>query len=167
VTDAASSTARIRATTPDDAGRIADIYVAMARHHAALDPAEYRVPAHAAVVTRFRTELEAADEVDLHLVAEVDGVVVGQLDAFMRPLPSAGSMRMPRRGALIGIAVDEDWRGRGIGTALMRAAEDWARDRGYDTLELDVADPNGDARRLYERLGYGLVAHTLVKPLNG
>ena len=39
-------------------------------------------------------------------------------------------------------------------------------DRGFDTLELDVADPNDDARRLYERLGYGLVAHTLVKPLN-
>jgi len=49
----------------------------------------------------------------------------------------------------------------------MDAAEAWARGRGYDTLELDVADPNGDARRLYERLGYGLVAHTLVKPLNG
>ena len=163
----ASSTARIRATTPEDAGRIADIYVAMARYHAALDPAEYRVPDHAAVVTRFRSELEAADDVDLHLVAEVEGIVVGQLDAFMRPLPSEGSMRMPRRGALIGIAVDEDWRGRGIGTALLHAAEDWARDRGFDTLELDVADPNRDARRLYERLGYGLVAHTLVKPLGG
>ena len=98
--DAASYPARIRATRPDDAGRIADIYVAMARHHAALDPAEYRVPEHAAVVTRFRSELEAADEGDLHLVAEVDGVVVGQLDAFMRPLSSAGSMRKPRRGAL-------------------------------------------------------------------
>ena len=163
----AAADVRIRATTPADASRIADIYVAMARHHSALDPAEYRVQEHAAVMTRFRAELEAADEADLHLVAEVDGVVVGQLDAFLRPLPSAGSMRMPRRGALIGIAVDEDWRGRGIGTALMHAAEDWARDRGLDMLELDVADANGDARRLYERLGYGLVAHTLVKPLHG
>ena len=163
----APSTPRIRATTPDDAGRIADIYVAMARHHAALDASEYRVPEHAAVVTRFRTELEAAEDIDLHLVAEVDGVVVGQLDAFMRPQPSQGSMRMPRRAALIGVAVDDGWRGRGIGTALMHAAEAWARDRGFDTLELDVADANGDARRLYERLGYGLVAHTLVKPLGG
>ena len=167
MTDAAPGPAHIRAATSDDVVRIADIYVAMARYHAALDPAEYRVPQHAAVVTRFRSELEVADEADLHLVAEVGGVVVGSLDAFMRPLPSEGSMRIPRRGALIGIAVDEGWRGRGVGTALMRAAEAWALDRGYDTLELDVADPNGDARRLYERLGYGLVAHTLVKPLNG
>jgi GNAT superfamily N-acetyltransferase len=167
VRDPAPVQPQVRAATPDDVERIADIYVAMARQHAALDPAEYRVPEHAAVMTRFRTELQAADEVDLHIVAEVDGTVVGSLDAFMRPLPSDGSMRIPRRGALIGIAVDEDWRGRGIGTTLMGAAEAWARERGYDTLELDVADPNGDARRLYERLGYGLVAHTLVKPLRG
>ena len=61
--------------------------------------------------------------------------------------------------------MDEEGRGRGIGTALMDAAEGWARSRGLDALELDVADPNGHSRRLYERLGYGLVAHTIVKPL--
>jgi ribosomal protein S18 acetylase RimI-like enzyme len=160
-------TPAIRPTRPSDVGRIADIYLSMARHHAALDPAEYRVPEHAAVVARFAGELDAADEADLHLVAEVAGLVVGSLDAFMRARPSAGSMRAARRSASIGIAVDEAWRGRGIGTALMDAAESWARDRDLDALELDVADPNGDARRLYERLGYGLVAHTLVKPLEG
>ena len=36
----------------------------------------------------------------------------------------------------------------------MAAAEDWARGRGFDVLELDVATPNGGGRRLYERLGY-------------
>ena len=43
-------------------------------------------------------------------------------------------MRVPGAGgALIGIAVDEGWRGRGIGTSLMRAVvEAWARDRGFD-----------------------------------
>ena len=164
---AAAITPSIRATRAADVGRIADIYLAMARHHAALDPIEYHVPEHEAVRARFAGELDAADEADLHLVAEVDGLVVGSLDAFTRPRPPAGSMRSARRSASIGIAVDEGWRGRGIGTALMDAAEAWARDRDLDALELDVADPNGDARRLYERLGYGLVAHTLVKPLRG
>ena len=59
----------------------------------------------------------------MHIVAEVVGGVLGQLDTFMPPLPSAGSMRKPRRGALIEVAVDEGWRGRGVGTALMEAAE--------------------------------------------
>ena len=62
-------------------------------------------PEHAAVVSRFRSELESADELDLHLVAEVDGVVVGQLDAFMRPQPSQGSMRMPRRRSTMRVLV--------------------------------------------------------------
>lgn len=163
---AADVTPAIRATQAGDVLRIADIYLAMARHHAALDPVEYHVPEHQAVVARFAGELDVADEADLHLVAEIDGLVVGSLDAFTRARPSAGSIRSRRRSASIGIAVDEGWRGRGIGTALLDAAEAWARERGLDALELDVADPNGDARRLYERLGYGLVAHTLVKPLH-
>jgi ring-1,2-phenylacetyl-CoA epoxidase subunit PaaD len=58
--------------------------------------------------------------------------------------------------ALIGAAaVAPALRCRGIGTALMRAAEDAIRARGVAFAELGVEDPNPDARRLYERLGYG------------
>ena len=74
-------------------------------------------------------------------------------------------MRVQRASASIGIAVLDGWRGRGIGTALMAAAEEWARDRGLDVLELDVATPNEGGRRLYERLGYIRVAESMVKPL--
>jgi GNAT superfamily N-acetyltransferase len=44
--------------------------------------------------------------------------------------------------------------GRGIGTALIRAAEVTARQFGHDRLVLAVGIDNPDARRLYERLGY-------------
>lgn len=44
--------------------------------------------------------------------------------------------------------------GRGIGTALIQAAEDTARQFGHDRLILGVGVDNPDARRLYERLGY-------------
>ena len=112
-----------------------------------------------------RAELEAAEEEDLHIVAVVDGAVVGQLDAIGGRRRSPGSMRVQRASASIGIAVLDGWRGRGIGTALMAAAEDWARGRGLDVLELDVATPNEGGRRLYERLGYIRVAESMVKPL--
>jgi GNAT superfamily N-acetyltransferase len=46
------------------------------------------------------------------------------------------------------------WQGRGIGTALVRACEEAARDDGADILLLAVGVDNPDARRLYERLGY-------------
>jgi len=43
---------------------------------------------------------------------------------------------------------------RGIGTALIRAAEDTARRLGHERMALGVGVDNRDARRLYERLGY-------------
>jgi GNAT superfamily N-acetyltransferase len=156
---------RVRATRGEDIDAVADIYLSLARHHAALDDALYRVPERPAVLARFTAELEAAEEEDLHLVAEVDGVVVGQLDAIGGRRHSAGSLRVPRRTATIGIAVLDAWRGRGIGSALMLAAEDWARANGLDALELDVATPNEGGRRLYERLGYVPVSESMVKPL--
>ena len=45
-------------------------------------------------------------------------------------------------------------RGEGLGTALVEAALDVARERGCKRVELDVSDDNPRARALYERLGF-------------
>jgi RimJ/RimL family protein N-acetyltransferase len=45
-------------------------------------------------------------------------------------------------------------RRRGIGLALMEAAEDWARTVGVRKLELHVFPHNTPAIALYEKLGY-------------
>jgi len=65
-----------------------------------------------------------------------------------------GAARVPIPSVDIGISVAPEWRGRGVGTALMRAAEDWARERGAERVILDLAAANTGARKLYERLGY-------------
>ena len=52
------------------------------------------------------------------------------------------------------LEVAPGWRGRGIGTQLIRAAEDAARRRGFDRIVLGVGVDNSDAKRLYQRLGY-------------
>lgn len=46
------------------------------------------------------------------------------------------------------------WRGRGIGRALMEAALDHARARGADYMDLGTAETDVAARRLYESLGF-------------
>jgi ribosomal protein S18 acetylase RimI-like enzyme len=45
-------------------------------------------------------------------------------------------------------------RGRGCGRALMEAALREARDRGADTMDIGVDEPDLAARRLYESLGF-------------
>lgn len=45
-----------------------------------------------------------------------------------------------------------EMRGRGIGTALIRTAEDRARDRGVEWIGVGAGDDNPSAMALYERL---------------
>ena len=46
------------------------------------------------------------------------------------------------------------WRGRGVGTALVDAAIDWARERGLHKLTLSVFPHNDAAVALYRKLGF-------------
>lgn len=57
-------------------------------------------------------------------------------------------------GELGDIAVDPDWRRRGVGTELVEAALREARRRGVQQLFLQVRESNGPALRLYERAGF-------------
>lgn len=52
------------------------------------------------------------------------------------------------------LAVGEEFRGRGIGTALIEAVMDRARSSGCCKVTLEVRARNTAARRLYDRLGF-------------
>nr|HOP09313.1 N-acetyltransferase [Candidatus Methanofastidiosa archaeon] len=52
------------------------------------------------------------------------------------------------------VSVSPESRGKGIGTELMDKAQETAKEKGCDTLLLDVAIENDGAKRLYERLGF-------------
>ncbi|MFG1924634.1 GNAT family N-acetyltransferase [Cryptosporangium sp. NPDC048952] len=52
------------------------------------------------------------------------------------------------------LVVKADCERRGIGTLLMRAAEQWARDQGLPRLTLETGAANDAARALYSRGGY-------------
>jgi L-phenylalanine/L-methionine N-acetyltransferase len=63
----------------------------------------------------------------------------------------------PRRRHVgqIGISVHDEWQGRGVGAALMRACIDLADNwLNLTRLELEVYADNEPAIRLYERFGF-------------
>lgn len=75
--------------------------------------------------------------------------------------------RPERPGALVldGVAVAAGHRGRGIGTALLDAADRLARDRGDRAVRLSVVDADPRAEALYRRLGFGVVGAGSIGPL--
>ena len=52
------------------------------------------------------------------------------------------------------MAVAREWRGRGIGSALMHAAIDWARGSGLHKLSLSVFAHNTAAIAVYRKFGF-------------
>lgn len=76
----------------------------------------------------------------------------------------------PRRDGVPGlwvfdVAVNEQHRGRGFGSALMLEAERYTRKTGGETLALNVFGGNTAAIAMYERLGYRVDAQQMSKEL--
>ncbi len=82
---------------------------------------------------------------------EAGGTLVGFCTAYR----DLHSVRFGYRAWVEDLAVDPDHRSRGIGSRLLAAARDWARERGATHLELDSAEARTDAHRFYEREGAG------------
>jgi aminoglycoside 6'-N-acetyltransferase len=144
----------IRPATDEDEDAMVGLELASAMHHAAVDPQRWRVPAREAIAD-YRRRRREADPDGGALLAEADGTVVGMVEMLPRGLvDEPGAARVPIPSVDIGISIAPEWRGRGVGTALMRAAEEWARERGATRIILDLAVANVGALRLYERLGY-------------
>ncbi len=53
-----------------------------------------------------------------------------------------------------GLVVSAACRGRGVGAALLRAAEGWARAQGVREVRLGCRVSRAEAHRFYERMGY-------------
>jgi ribosomal protein S18 acetylase RimI-like enzyme len=86
----------------------------------------------------------AAWSLDGDFLAEAAGTVIGSIH-----------VEASRHGyGEIGMAVAREWRDRGVGSALMVAAIEWARQRGLHKLSLSVFAHNEAAIALYRKFGF-------------
>jgi GNAT superfamily N-acetyltransferase len=101
-------------------------------------------------------------------IAEEGGRAVGQAGLRLGRRDSAPAPGGPAalRGAaeLLNVYVEPGFRGRGIGTALVRAAIAEARARGAREVGLQ---PTEDSRRIYERSGFEAEGDRMVLRLRG
>lgn len=90
-----------------------------------------------------------------------DGTPLG----FIHALGERSGLTGEEQGYISMLAVLPEASGRGIGRALMDAAEVWARGRGYRVLTLETFGDNSGARAFYDRLGYRDESLKLAKEL--
>lgn len=81
-------------------------------------------------------------------VAELNGKIVGIVSA------EGGTKKRNCHVAVLGISVREEWRGQGIGRALMKYITLWAKNAELKKLRLCVIDRNRQAYKLYQRMGF-------------
>jgi RimJ/RimL family protein N-acetyltransferase len=126
----------VRPASPADATAMAELFAAVAEERSgiATEP-----PVDLAERTaRFAASIASS------IVAVADGQIVGMIHT-----------EVSRHGfGELGMLVDRDWRGCGVGSALLQATIDWARDHGLHKLSLEVFAHNTAAITLYRKCGF-------------
>jgi GNAT superfamily N-acetyltransferase len=164
-------TVSVRTARADDVPALVQLRMANGERHAALDPSGHRVP-EAGPVRRYFEKLisgTAGTGVVL-LVAEVTGTVAGMTELVIRSEPPPDHQILIHRPlAEVHTVVLEPFRGNGVGTALVRAAEQYATEHGVSRLVAPILEPNTDAVSFYSRAGFGPHGVILTKelPANG
>lgn len=130
----------VRRADRDDADAIGRLLYAFNREFD--EPA----PAPEALAERMRQLLDGGDTLVLLAGDGPDGLAVLR---FRAAIWSSGL-----ECYLAELYVTPARRGQGLGRALMEAALAQARDRGADTMDIGVDEPDDVARRLYESLGF-------------
>ena len=150
----------IRPAERGDVPALVRLRLANAERHVQLAPDIFRMPDPAAVRRHFEDVLGSA----LISVAELDGEVVGMAEVVLLTGQPDHQILVPRRGADIHTVVLDGYRGRGVGRALVAAAERVAAAHGVAVVFATIFSTNEDAVDFYSAAGFGPRGILLSKP---
>ncbi|OHX19399.1 GNAT family N-acetyltransferase [Chromobacterium sphagni] len=153
----------IRQAEPRDIDAVCRLAAQINRQHHLALPALFRAEADAAADRAFWTEVLDGDGRTM-LLAEIDGLPAGF--ATLQLLTPSLPFLLPRRICKLNtLVVDEARRRAGVGSALLRAAKDWARASQADEIRLEVMQFNQAAQGFYARHGMAAQSQILSTPL--
>jgi GNAT superfamily N-acetyltransferase len=113
----------------------------------------------AAAEMRGRLERLLAHPEHSMVVAEAEGEVVGLVAAQLGYALEFDGVYC----RINGLVVDAQWRGRGLGTLLMRHLETWCKERGAQSLLLTSGNHRREAHKFYETLGFSATGLRFIK----
>lgn len=132
---------KVREATLDDYEAWRDTYDQVAKEGRWIGGEEARP--HEVMRPQFTAYVEDPDRLAVVSETPADGLIGGLMAHFARP------------GVIdVGMQLLEPWRGRGIGTALMSACVEWAREKDAHKLTLEVWPHNDAALALYRKFGF-------------
>ncbi len=131
---------------------VAQLWAALVEYHRKLDTS--LPPAAPQGTKRYARRLvdRLDDPMSRVLVAEADGKIVGYVLGVVVDL-APEMFAQEASGFLADIFVDEAYRQRGIGTALVHALTAWFREKGLRYYEWHVAARNTDSLAFWEQMG--------------
>ena len=165
------SSITVRAAQPGDGEAIARQSRDSAEYYRELAPDDFRLPDEEGRAAWLDSFLPADGEREVALVSELDGDVVGYLEARVEePLDSARYQAHPDLGerrlivnALL--TARAHWR-KGVGSALVQAAEAWGRERGATVAVMDTYAYSPVSVPFWEGRGYRTHAVIMRKRLD-
>jgi ribosomal protein S18 acetylase RimI-like enzyme len=126
----------VRRGRPEDARRLAELFAAVAEEGNG-------------IATEPPVDIDART---VQFAASIDGTVVA---VAARDIVGSLHVDATRFGVgELGMVVAQPWRGRGVGSALLAAAIEKARDEGLHKLSLEVFPHNDAAIALYRKFGF-------------
>jgi len=162
----------VRSPHNNDAPDLARIWRETCAYYAEIDGDSFHVPPAEGLVEWLEGFIHApANDTELMLVADLDGAVAGMIDASLHEASDDAVYQMLRelgetRLFVNNLVVDRRYWRAGVGSALMKAAEQWAKDKGAASAGLDTYVGSPVSVPFYERrLGYKRRSIVFRKPL--
>jgi GNAT superfamily N-acetyltransferase len=153
----------IRPARRGDGNALAGPWIEFGRYYADRDPVRFRVPAAEGLAEWFEGRIEQVHA--LWLVAERSGTVIAFVEAQVWPGADDADYQLMREVAepvlkVNSLFVDKAECGRGIGKALMEAAEAWGKERGATSAAVVAIADSPSAVPFYVN-GMGYESNTI------
>lgn len=108
-------------------------------------------------------EMISHSDYGLFVASSIDDKVLGWIQVNVESITLLSNVKV----VISALIVDEKYRGLKIGTALLRAAENWSKENQFNMISVRTKVARKDAHRFYERSDYTLnkTQHFYIKKL--